>query len=68
MVNDFQKILMETKQLLRDGGFLPFNYPGSGLAIQQLLGFSPAWQAAITPAQALEFARNPWYGSIFVLR
>ena len=39
MVNDFQKILMETKQLLRDGGFLPFNYPGSGLAIQQLLGF-----------------------------
>ncbi|MCD6320689.1 hypothetical protein J7L84_00370, partial [Candidatus Bipolaricaulota bacterium] len=39
MVNDFQKILMETKQLLQDGGFLPFNYPGSGLAIQQLLGF-----------------------------
>ena len=28
-----------------------FVYSGSGLAIQQLLGFSPAWQAAINPAR-----------------
>jgi len=39
MVNDFQKILMETKQLLRDGGFLPFKARlfGEGHAAERIV-------------------------------
>ena len=39
VVNDFQKILMETKQLLRDGGLLPFKARlfGDGHAAERIV-------------------------------